>query len=57
VRLALLFLFITITGCRAWREDVQIKNSQECIAKKCKDHEVTEHEECVTTCKRRFDYK
>ena len=53
----LVVALIVLTGCRAWREDVQIKNSQECIQKKCNEHEVTEHEECVTTCKRRFNYK
>lgn len=50
----LAIFLVLVTSCRAWREDFAIKSVDECIEKKCTDHEPTAREECRTTCQRRF---
>ena len=52
MRLAI--LLVLVTSCGALREDWGIKSADECIEKKCTDHEPTAREECRTTCQRRF---
>lgn len=47
-------LLLLLVDCRAWRDELNIKSEHECIEKKCTNHEVTEHQQCVDQCHRRF---